>query len=1271
MTRETTTSNPNEEQIKIKAERLTKFTETKQKFLRFLGGLMSDLSMERSRKFDVANQIESKLDSSEWSELRQLLDTFSDIGENYDIAKKEIEDNLKILREEIETAKKEKLESIRESLLSILDDMSTYLDKPDFINYAEQGISKVEFRYIDKNNSRFSETIDEGIAKVIRRLEEIEKFSTLDNFYINIKNEIEEKLKLLKEKFAQRKIEVVEKAKKLPGHKPAESIDTQLSEEQKNKLIKAVLIERGRVKDELLSYFDLDGLKKELKRNEEALSTLQDQEEKDSLEGFISIIKDLISELEKSKTKQPKVASGPEPTPVPTVENKEVEDFVNKFDLALLLPPQFITLEENQKLKVIYNLKRRIVDIVKSDAQTQYSEGFKEKTFKSKVWSSIIKEKDLKNLEKKIFTELKNTEEGKNLLQRNLVTLSYMAKEQIIYSSSPSRVLYIDNKLGEDFKPFDNFNDAANAFVQIPYEWGQEKSGKHKRAYEKARIEFEVARDNLLQARSENKTPEEKVLVMTETIKAENAIKMEQLLNTHPEFEEALVDFETSEAGKVALKTLGNFWEGLKGKNFERLGLTAAGAGARILAKGAAIFTVPTGITLLATTVIGGAVGYWRGKFRAKDTLEERQKNARHGIKDQTKEKGKIIEIGRLNSGLEKMIYETENADGEERAKKLAKLKNLVAYVDEQVQKGQVNFGDAKSSLLHQFYLSNNLNRASVLVAMNTEDINLDLAKKISKALNEGSEERGKEISEEQEAFIKKQAKKGMIYGASFALAGYTVRALGEYFGWWGNVEAENTSDTKIGESQVSPETTEPLAYEKGLENNIKKEGLSDSMYYDKDKDVMIHKGTYWDTKITRDGRMHIIMHEGKEIPKEINPLKEREMSGDEIKFYEKIGFKINSPETTPTPATAEVNATIEAPSQTFQNECVTFEKGKGAIQGILDLKKQIREQYNGDYTNMPKSVQDFMNTDATKEAIKLGLFDPEDPSGKESALIQEGSMLKFDKDGNLLFGKPDADGNIPILEKYTGKMFDSDGRSKILPVENTTESEGMIKMPEEESMRNYQKIVGDEAVEKETPENTFLEDISEKEDKTESIRKEIFDKMEERRPNTIRTGTRIGVGGAVEPGRGPGGTNYYYDSRFPGMNMGGPQYYFPGLSPDENDFLNHHPEFANNPFHLDAETLVRTLKVHGHNVEHIFKDRDEWESFSNLKAKNWVHFGKIDEDSDPKLIYLNKLATITGIKPRGLASLHLRAETNGEYIARALQKAAEIGKLDQLKIEK
>ena len=126
--------------------------------------------------------------------------------------------------------------------------------------------------------------------------------------------------------------------------------------------------------------------------------------------------------------------------------------------------------------------------------------------------------------------------------------------------------------------------------------------------------------------------------------------------------------------------------------------------------------------------------------------------------------------------------------------------------------------------------------------------------------------------------------------------------------------------------------------------------------------------------------------------------------------------------------------AASEAPKITnnFTNEGIKFERGKGGVQGILDLKKQIAAQYNGDYSKAPESVRDFMNTDATKEAIRLGLFDPSNPNGKESALITAGSVLKFDEQGNLLFGEPDADGKVPVLEKYQGKMFDSDGSAKV-----------------------------------------------------------------------------------------------------------------------------------------------------------------------------------------------------------------------------------------------
>ena len=80
-----------------------------------------------------------------------------------------------------------------------------------------------------------------------------------------------------------------------------------VSETPKSK-INEILIERERIKDNLLIHFDLEGLKKELERKENVLLNLQGQDLdlKAGLTGQISIIKDVISELEGEKTKENK-----------------------------------------------------------------------------------------------------------------------------------------------------------------------------------------------------------------------------------------------------------------------------------------------------------------------------------------------------------------------------------------------------------------------------------------------------------------------------------------------------------------------------------------------------------------------------------------------------------------------------------------------------------------------------------------------------------------------------------------------------------------------------------------------------------------------------------------------------------------------------------------------------------------------------------------------------------------------------------------------------
>lgn len=128
----------------------------------------------------------------------------------------------------------------------------------------------------------------------------------------------------------------------------------------------------------------------------------------------------------------------------------------------------------------------------------------------------------------------------------------------------------------------------------------------------------------------------------------------------------------------------------------------------------------------------------------------------------------------------------------------------------------------------------------------------------------------------------------------------------------------------------------------------------------------------------------------------------------------------------------------IKVPPQTpeFKPESVAF-SSKGAIATIENLKDKISHDYP-DISKAPHSIQEFMKTDSTKEAIRLGFFDPNNPN--ESAMLLKGSTLDFDKNGNLSYhdiktGETHSliqeKGNLETTEKYTGKMFDSENSPK------------------------------------------------------------------------------------------------------------------------------------------------------------------------------------------------------------------------------------------------
>jgi hypothetical protein len=396
----------------------------------------------------------------------------------------------------------------------------------------------------------------------------------------------------------------------------------------------------------------------------------------------------------------------------------------------------------------------------------------------------------------------------------------------------------------------------------------------------------------------------------------------------------------------------------------------------------------------------------------------------------------------------------------------------------------------------------------------------------------------------------------------------------------------------------------------------------------------------------------------------------------------------------TPPPPTMEPTPP-SAPSvvaSDLHESSITFNHGKGGIQGILDLKAQIRHDYP-DISKAPQSVQDFMHTDATKEAIRLGLFDPSAADGKESALIGEGSVLKLDVHGNIslhdtLTGKDNilVHGDTSQVEHYGGKMFHSGHPG------------GTEKIPETPTERNYTPVRNFTPVRDYTPiestspapESAYTGEsppapkapILPLENATpESAPAPKPTTIEEARSSVLDAYGQPKVEAVISANRGAYGGNIPYGttSGAYGTNLGGPgeirehaQHFFPGLSGNQNLILNTHPEFAHNPFNLTGPRLMEVYEIHQRNLNQVFSYHDHgieaWNDMKDLKVSNLIKT-KDPDPGDRLTGYVQKLYNLTKqLRPEG--GVIRKPETTEHYIARALQWLAKNKKLNQLKVE-
>lgn len=298
-----------------------------------------------------------------------------------------------------------------------------------------------------------------------------------------------------------------------------------------------------------------------------------------------------------------------------------------------------------------------------------------------------------------------------------------------------------------------------------------------------------------------------------------------------------------------------------------------------------------------------------------------------------------------------------------------------------------------------------------------------------------------------------------------------------------------------------------------------------------------------------------------------------------------------------------------------LKTESVDY-SSRGAIQTIHDLKTQISHDYP-DITKAPANIQEFMKTDSTQEAIKLGMYNPNSPA--ESMIVQKGT-LSFEN-GTLKTHYIDMKGiehdQVLIkgadVEQFKGDMFDSN-------------HQGQHVAPQEGSAHA-------------TPEDGEIDQQLEQNQVNPTETPAIDEHLKQNQVNPTETKGQYDASGKRIPENPIEPTGEILQSLL--------------------------------KQHLEQAQLVRT-----ENINHLFgKNTTLWDNVKNshspsLTADKMMHLKTegMTEDTKKLVSYLNKLHDVTGLSPLE-ETLVSAAETNDEFITRSLEKAAEMEVLDEVKL--
>lgn len=336
----------------------------------------------------------------------------------------------------------------------------------------------------------------------------------------------------------------------------------------------------------------------------------------------------------------------------------------------------------------------------------------------------------------------------------------------------------------------------------------------------------------------------------------------------------------------------------------------------------------------------------------------------------------------------------------------------------------------------------------------------------------------------------------------------------------------------------------------------------------------------------------------------------------------------------------------------------------------------EIKHEIEANRAIEQKSVQEFMKTNSTQEAIKLGLYNP--GAETESAFVQHGTMSFVDENGHRIEVPLSSHGAIQTIHDLKNKILQEYGGDITkVPAGHIDMHYADMKGIEHDqilikgdTVEQYQGTMGHAgAPETHVPPEQGDQYAVPEQEAPEGIHPAGYT-IEQETPEGINVETPV-EGMSAEQER-EYLTGQIENNEELAKNLGW----------DGKENLHHFAGLEAYRMAIEKgyypEVSAQIDQIYEDNANHLFGDKATfmWDNVLNSHEDNLIadkmmhltiHEGLTDETKN-LVKYLNTLHEVTGLNPTE-ETLITPAETNNEYITRALIKAAVMGQLDKVKL--